>query len=115
MRVLVVGASGTVGAPVAAALALKHEVLRASRHAELTVDIADPASIRALYQRIGKVDAVVSCAGDGRFAPLPTLSDEDFAYTIGSKLMGQVNLVRYGLDHASDGAAFVLTAGVFAI
>jgi NAD(P)-dependent dehydrogenase (short-subunit alcohol dehydrogenase family) len=118
MKILVVGATGDVGRAVADTLAARgHEVLRASRNAPdpaLRVDIADPASIRALYQRVGRVDAVVSCAGDARAGALPTLTDEDFAYSLGHKLMGQVNLVRLGVDHVNDGGVFVLTAGVYA-
>lgn len=29
--------------------------------------------------------------------------------------MGQVNLVRFGLDHLTDGGAFVLTSGMFSL
>jgi len=119
MKILVVGATGDVGRAVADALSARgHEVLRASRKAAdaaLRVDLNDPQSIRALYGRVGRVDAVVSCAGDARMGALPTLTDDDFAYSIASKLMGQVNLVRFGLDHVNDGGVFVITSGVFAI
>ncbi|HVY47386.1 MAG TPA: short chain dehydrogenase, partial [Minicystis sp.] len=78
------------------------------------VDLGDPKSIRALYQAVGKVDAVVSAAGDARFGELAKLTDDDFAYSLGNKLMGQVNLVRYGVDHVNDAGVFVLTSGVLA-
>jgi NAD(P)-dependent dehydrogenase (short-subunit alcohol dehydrogenase family) len=115
MRILIVGATGTIGRPLAAALQDRHELVLASREkAHEQVDIADPASIRALYKRIGRLDAVVSAAGEARFAPLATLTDEDFAFSIRSKLMGQVNLVRYGFDSVSDGGSFTITSGVLA-
>jgi NAD(P)-dependent dehydrogenase (short-subunit alcohol dehydrogenase family) len=79
----------------------------------VSVDISDPASIRAMYDRVGKVGAVVCCAGSGAFAKLGELSDEQLDFTIRNKLLGQVNLVRLGLDHVEDGGAFVLTAGIF--
>lgn len=114
MRALVIGATGTIGSAVADAFATAgHEVLRASRNAEVSVDISDPASIRAMYDRVGKVGAVVCCAGSGAFAKLGELSDEQLDFTIRNKLLGQVNLVRLGLDHVEDGGAFVLTAGIF--
>lgn len=113
MRILVVGATGTIGRAVVAALSTTHEVIEAShRSTPLTVDISVPASIRAMYNALRKVDAVVSAAGQAKFSPLTALTDEDFAFSLGHKLMGQVNLVRYGLDHVRDGGAFVLTSGV---
>ncbi len=113
MKVLVIGATGDVGKAVADAFAERHEALRASRNApdaNLRVDIADPASIKGLYERVGMVDAVVCCAGSGRFGPLQKLTDDDFAFTIANKLMGQVNVVRFGIDHVRDGGVFLLTA-----
>lgn len=114
MKVLVIGATGTIGAAVADALAARHEVLRASRHGPIVVDLGNPGSIRAMYAKVGRVDAVVSCAGDARMGALTALTDDDFAYSLGNKLMGQVNLVRFGVDHVADRGVFLLTAGIFA-
>jgi len=113
MRIVVVGATGTIGRAVADALAARHEVLRASRSGELKVDITRPASIREMYERVGRLDAVVSCAGSGAWKALGALTDEDIQATLGDKLLGQVNLVRFGVDHVNDHGGFVLTAGIF--
>lgn len=67
-----------------------------------------------MYQAVGSVDAVVSAAGLAKFGPLATLGDEDFAFCLANKLMGQVNLVRFGFDQVRDGGSFVLTSGVLA-
>jgi NAD(P)-dependent dehydrogenase (short-subunit alcohol dehydrogenase family) len=115
MRILLVGATGTIGEAVAAALGDRHEVIRASRsNAEEQVDLGDPESIRDLFSRVGPVDAVVSAAGQAAFKPLDDLVDEDFEFSLGNKLMGQVNLVRYGLDSVADGGSVTLTSGVLA-
>jgi NAD(P)-dependent dehydrogenase (short-subunit alcohol dehydrogenase family) len=115
MRILVIGATGTIGRPLVAALQGRHELVLASRqNAHEHVDISDPASIRALYKRVGKLDAVVAAAGEAAFRPLAELIDEDVALSIRSKLMGQVNLVRYGLDSVHDGGSFTLTSGTLA-
>src|SRR3954462_13559932 len=116
MRILIVGATGTIGKAVAAALAAaNHELVEAShRSTPLTVDLAVPASIRAMYNAVRKVDAVVSAAGQAKFGTLGALADEDFAFSLGNKLMAQVNLVRYGLDHVRDGGVFVPTSVVLA-
>ena len=115
MRILVIGATGTIGRAIVEALAARHDVIPAShRSTPLTVDLAQPDSIRALYRAIGPVDAVVSAAGQARFAPLAALSDEDFQFCLANKLMGQVNLVRIGLDRIREGGSFTLTSGVLA-
>ena len=114
MRLVVIGASGVIGSAVADALAQKgHEVLRASRRGEVKVDIEDPTSIRSMYETIGRVDGVVSCAGSGVFKPLTELTDADIQLSVDSKLMSQVHLVRTGVAHVNDGGVFVLTAGEF--
>jgi NAD(P)-dependent dehydrogenase (short-subunit alcohol dehydrogenase family) len=115
MKILVVGATGTIGRAVAAALSSKHDVVPVSRsHTAITADLSEPVSIRALYEAVGRIDAVVCAAGDAKFAPLDQLSDSDFQFSLDNKLMGQVNLVRYGLAHVRDGGSFTLTSGVLA-
>jgi len=115
MRVLVVGATGTIGRAVVAALQAKHEVVAAARQsAAVRVDITDRASIQAMYRSVGRLDGVVCAAGDAKFAPLAQLSDADFQFCLGNKLMGQVNLVRLGFDALSDRGSFTLTSGVLA-
>ena len=115
MRILLIGATGTIGRAIAAAIADRHEVIAAShRRAAEQVDIADPESVRALFRRVGQVGAVVSAAGPARFAPLAALSDADFEFSLVNKLMGQVNLVRVGTDAVADGGSITLTSGVLA-
>jgi NAD(P)-dependent dehydrogenase (short-subunit alcohol dehydrogenase family) len=115
VKILVIGATGTIGRAVAAALSSRHEVVAVSRsRTAITADLTQPDSIRALYQAVGQVDAVVCAAGAAKFAPLDQLSDSDFQLSLGSKLMGQVNLVRYGFAHVRDGGSFTLTSGVLA-
>lgn len=115
MRTLLIGATGTIGEAVAAELAGRHELVRAGRTTgEERVDLGDPASVRDLFERVGRVDAVVSAAGQAAFKPLDQLGDEDFAFSLGNKLMGQVNLVRYGLASVTDGGSITLTSGVLA-
>lgn len=113
MRILVVGATGTIGRAVSDVLQRRgHEVLRVgSSGGDLTVDIADRGSIAALYARAGDVDAVVCTAGVAAFGALAELTDEGFRTSLDNKLMGQVNLVRSGLDVVPDGGSFTLTSG----
>lgn len=115
MKVVVIGATGTIGRAVADALAEKHEVVRVSRtEGDHTADIEDAASLAALFGATGPVDAVVCCAGRASFKPLEQFAEPDFHLGLNSKLMGQVNLVRIGLKHVRDGGSFTLTSGVLA-
>lgn len=115
MRILVIGATGTIGRAIVAALTDRHEIIPVShRSTPLTVDLAQPDTIRALYRAAGPLDAVVCAAGQARFAPLAELSDADFQFSLANKLMGQVNLVRFGLKRIREEGSFTLTGGVLA-
>ena len=114
MKIVVVGATGTIGQAVAEALAERHEVIKASRRSEVPVDLTDPASIRAMYEALGDLDAVVCAAGDAAFASMDELTDDDFAFGLSGKLMGQINLVRFGRECLPAGGSFTLTSGMLA-
>jgi NAD(P)-dependent dehydrogenase (short-subunit alcohol dehydrogenase family) len=113
MKIVVIGATGTIGAAVVAALeANKHEVIRASRKLAPRIDISDSQSIRRFFADVKDLDGVVSCAGDARFAPIDKLTDEDFLYSVNNKLMGQVNLVRAALPILHEKGSITVTSGV---
>jgi len=115
MKILVIGATGTIGSAVVAALAArKHDVVAASRSGEVRVDIDDAASVRALFEHLRALDAVVCCAGNAAFKPLAALGDEDFALSLRSKLMGQVNVTRAALGTLRERGSLTLTSGVLA-
>jgi NAD(P)-dependent dehydrogenase (short-subunit alcohol dehydrogenase family) len=114
MRVLLVGATGTIGSEIAKALEGRHEVVAASRNSGVHVDIDDPESIVAMYREVGVVDAVICAAGSAVFAPLQQLGDDDFETSLRSKLMGSVNVVRFGIGSVRDGGSFALTTGILA-
>ncbi len=114
MKILVVGASGTIGKAVAAALAARHEVLAASRHGPIRIDLEDRATIEEALRAAGAIDAVVSCAGSAAFKPLAQLQDADFQLGLRNKLMGQVNLARAAFGRLRDGGSVTLTSGVLA-
>ena len=115
MKILVVGGSGTIGKKVSDHFSKKHEVAIGGRSSgDVTVDIADSRSIQAMFESIGKVDAVVCIAGEAKWAAFDTLTEEDFYIGLKSKLMGQVNLVRIGHNHVNPGGSFTLTTGILA-
>jgi NAD(P)-dependent dehydrogenase (short-subunit alcohol dehydrogenase family) len=115
MRILVVGGTGTIGQAIVSLLEDRHEVIVASRHAAVVkFNMAERSSIEEMYEQVGMVDAVLSAAGEARFAPLEQLTVEDFGFSIASKLLGQVNLIRCGFAHVRDGGSITVTSGILA-
>lgn len=112
MSILVVGGTGTIGSAVVEALGDREVVVAGHTSGEVQVDLADPSSIDRLYETVGPVDAVLSCAGEAAFGGLTELTDEEFEMSLSNKLMGQVTLVRRGLDAIRDDGVFTLTSGV---
>jgi NAD(P)-dependent dehydrogenase (short-subunit alcohol dehydrogenase family) len=115
MRLLIIGGAGTIGKKVHAHFSMKHETIVAGRNSgKIKVDIANSESIAAMYESVGRVDAVVCIAGEAKWAPFDAMTEEDFYIGLKSKLMGQVNLVRLGRKYISTGGSFTLTTGILA-
>ncbi|MGH6933001.1 MAG: short chain dehydrogenase [Dongiaceae bacterium] len=114
MKIIVVGGTGTIGKAVAAALqARKHDVIRVgNKSGDHQVDIADGKSIRALFEKTGKFDALVSTVGKVHFGDFAKLTEAEVMIGLTNKLMGQVNLVLIGKDFIADNGSFTLTSGV---
>lgn len=113
MRILLVGASGTLGRAIDARLSARHTVLRAHRDStDYPVDITRPDSIRALFERTGEVDAIVVASGSVHFAPLAEQTDATFDIGIRSKMMGQINVALIGQHFLKEGGSITLTSGI---
>jgi NAD(P)-dependent dehydrogenase (short-subunit alcohol dehydrogenase family) len=113
MKIIVIGATGTVGKPIVAALQERHEVVKVgSKSGDHQVDIKDSGSIRKLFEKTGRFDALVSCVGKVHFGDFAKLTENEVAIGLKDKLMGQVNLVLIGRDYANDNGSFTLTSGV---
>lgn len=113
MKIIAIGATGTIGRAVVDLLAPYHDIVKVGfKSGDLQVDIASKDSIRKLFQSVGSFDAVVSAAGLATFGSLDELGDEDYMLGLSNKLMGQVNLVREGQKHINDNGSFTLTSGV---
>src|SRR5262245_21293119 len=103
MRVLVIGGSGSIGSAVVEAFReLGDEVISASRNSNPSVDFTDPDSLRALFDEIGTVDAVITAGGASPTAHITEATPEHFATGFASKLGGQINAVLAGLPHISE-------------
>jgi NAD(P)-dependent dehydrogenase (short-subunit alcohol dehydrogenase family) len=114
MKFLVVGSTGLIGSYVAKTLSKHGTVIGVSRTTQISVDVKDPASIKAMYEKVGKVDAVASCIGKVAFKPIAELTYEDYLMGLKDKALGQVELVRAGIDFLNDAGSFTLMTGVLA-
>jgi NAD(P)-dependent dehydrogenase (short-subunit alcohol dehydrogenase family) len=114
-KIIVVGASGTIGRAVADLFKKNHEVIRVGNHqGDYLVDLTIEGTIEDLFKTTGSVDAVVCAAGQSRFAKISEASDDDFAFSIEHKLMGQINLARLALSAVNPNGSITLTTGVLA-
>lgn len=114
MKVIVVGASGDIGSAVVNELKQDMDVIEVSHSASsVKVDLTSTDSIKDMYQKVGKVDAVVCAAARGVvFAPLAKMTLADYKASLESKMLGQIDLVLQGMDFINDGGSFTLTTGL---
>ena len=115
MKIILIGATGTIGQKVHERLKGNHEVIPVGfTGGDYQVDIADKDSIQNLFDLVGEVDAVISTTGLSTFAPLGELTDEQFSLGWNNKLMGQINILRVGQSFVREGGVILLTSGMLA-
>ena len=115
MKILIIGGRGTIGRKVSDRFATRHDVVIAGRSSgDVAVDITDRHSIKAMFESIQDLDAVVCIAGEAKWAAFESMTEEDFFIGLRSKLMGQVNLVRIGQRYLNAEGSFTLTTGILA-
>ncbi len=112
-KILVIGAAGLIGGAVVTALGAEN-CIRASRGSDEPVDISDVKSLQALFARVGELDGIVCTGGAARFKPWSDETDADWDFCLANKLMGQVNVARYGAKSIKPGGAVTLTTGILA-
>jgi NAD(P)-dependent dehydrogenase (short-subunit alcohol dehydrogenase family) len=112
MRIVIVGASGTMGTYLSNAFAKEHEVVRADRNStDVQVDITSPTAIEKMYNEIGAFDALICTAGPTYVGPWKNLNEETFRVGVEGKMMGQINLVLIGQHYIKPKGSFTLITG----
>lgn len=115
MKILIIGGNGTIGKRVSSYFSGQEEVIIAGRYSgDVTVDITDSASITAMFEKTGKLDAIICIAGEAKWADFNSLTEEDYYIGLRSKLMGQVNIVRIGQHHLQPNGSITLSTGILA-
>ncbi|CAB3912462.1 short chain dehydrogenase [Achromobacter anxifer] len=113
MKIILIGATGTIGRAVAQELGQRHDIIAVGKsRGDLQVDVTRSDSIRALFERVGKVDAIVSTTGSLHFGPLAEMTAEQFKIGLHDKLLGQVDLALIGQHHVNEGGSITLTSGI---
>jgi NAD(P)-dependent dehydrogenase (short-subunit alcohol dehydrogenase family) len=113
MKILIIGASGTIGKKVTKELSKRHKIITAGRNSgKVRVDIESSESILNMFNKTGKIDACIVAAGGAYYGDFQTLTEENIYKGIRSKLMGQVNVILIGQKFLNDNGSFTITTGI---
>ncbi len=112
MKIIIVGATGTMGTYLSSAFENEHEIIRAaSEGGDFQVDITSPEEIEKFFQTVGPFDALISTAGPTFVGPWKKLDDTTFRKGVEGKMMGQINLVLIGQHYINPKGSFTLITG----
>ena len=102
MKILMIGAGGTIGKIVNAALK-EHEVITVGRNTgAIMADISSATALESLFKQVSNVDAIICTAGDSITGNLSAMNKEHFMVGIEQKLWPQINLVLSGIQYLQD-------------
>lgn len=115
MKIIIVGATGTMGTHLVSALEGGHEIIKvAAKGGDIRADITSPSSIENLFRQVGPFDALISTAGPTYVGPWINLTDKTFRQGVEGKMMGQINLVLIGQHYINPNGSFTLITGALA-
>lgn len=113
MKIIVIGATGTIGQAIVQELSPRHEIVKVGKTSgDFQVDLTKEEQIRALFEKIGVFDALISAAGNVHFGALEEMTQELYQIGLQDKLMGQINLILHGRHTIRDNGSFTLTSGI---
>ena len=76
-------------------------------------DVSSMASevkaVQSIIEKFGQLDVLVANAGVGYFAPIDTLSEEDWKSTIDTNLTGVFNSVKASIDALKKSKGYIIT------
>lgn len=112
MKIIIVGATGTMGKNLSSAFEKEHEIIRVgSNSGDFQVDITSTESIESLFDQVGPFDALISTAGPTYVGPWKKMTDKEFRKGVEGKMMGQINLVLIGQHYINPKGSFSLITG----
>ncbi len=112
MKIIIVGATGTMGKHLTSAFEKDHEIIRVSgKGGDIQADITSTESIENLFKQVGAFDALISTAGPTYVGPWKNLNNKEFRKGVDGKMMGQINLVLIGQHYINPKGSFTLITG----
>ena len=112
MKIIIVGASGTMGKHLSGAFEKEHEIIKVgSKTGDIQVDITSPEEIENFFRQVGPFDALISTAGPTFVGPWKKMTDKEFRKGVEGKMMGQINLVLIGQHYINPKGSFTLITG----
>ena len=114
MRILLIGASGTLGSAVGAALGERgHDLVTVGRTSgDLRADVTKPTDLARVFDEAGNLDAVVSAAGSVPYKRITDMTPDDYLGAYHGKVASQVELVRQGVSRIAARGSFTLITGI---
>ncbi len=114
MKILIIGATGTIGSAIVQELNSDTDLVTASLNSgDYQVDLADPGSIISMLKQVGQLDGIICAASRGVvFKPLMEMTVEDYLNSMQQKLFGQQTLALAGIKLLNDHGSITLTTGI---
>ncbi len=112
-RIIVIGATGTIGQAVSKELEGIGEVVRVGyTRGDLRLNARSRSDIEAFFSQAGPFDHLVSLVGTSLpMGPLRSLPPTEIVLGFEDKVKSQFELVQAGLNHIRDGGSFTLSGG----
>ncbi|HLP53037.1 MAG TPA: short chain dehydrogenase [Chitinophagales bacterium] len=112
MKIIIVGATGTMGKHLTNAFEQDHQIIKvASKGGDIQADITSAESIENLFKQAGPFDALISLAGPTYVGAWKNLTPKEFRKGVEGKMMGQINLVLIGQHYINPKGSFTLISG----
>jgi NAD(P)-dependent dehydrogenase (short-subunit alcohol dehydrogenase family) len=113
MKIIIVGATGTMGKHIVSVLEKEHDLIKVSSDGggDIQADITSTESIENMFKQVGAFDALISTAGPTYVGPWKNLNDTEFRKGVEGKMMGQINLVLIGQNYINSKGSFTLITG----
>ena len=112
MRIIIIGAGGTIGKIITPALQVSHELITVGRNnGDIIADISSTDSIENIFKQVSNIDAVVCTAGDSISDSLAAMDESKYSIGLTQKLLAQINLVLIGSKFLNENGSFTLISG----
>lgn len=112
MKILIIGAQGTIGKIITAELAKDHEIVTVGKTSgDWQFDISSAEEVECMFRAVGQIDACICAAGDSETDDLSQLTVQQLQVGITNKLLAQANIVLIGQKYLNDNGSLTLTSG----